>query len=142
MTRRTVRDSNGNRYILLKESSEASLVCDPETGERTHVPNEKLELLDSESPLETAARRISEPMPLLRGGVPDERALGLLVELDTEGPMAVRTLVQSYDLCESDFHGYLAELQAGGFVAETTVVGERGYETTKKATDLLDIDSD
>jgi len=137
MTPRTVRDGDGNRYVLLKESAESSLVRDPETGERRHVPNETIEYADDESPLAGAAG-IPEPTPELLAAVPDERALGLLVELEAEGPVAVRTLLDSSDLCESDLHGSLLELQAGGMITETTVLGERGYEATDRARELLD----
>lgn len=142
MTRRTVTDVDGNRYILLKQSSESSLVRNPETGERTHLPNESLQLLEEEGPLDTAVRQIPEPVRVLLKRVPDEQALGLLLELDADGPMAVRGLLTAYDLCESDLHGYLMELRAGGLVTETTVVGERGYRTTEEASDLLEAVTD
>ncbi|MEF8814081.1 MAG: hypothetical protein V5A55_09715 [Halovenus sp.] len=138
MMPRTVRDGDGNRYVLLKESTDSSLVRNPETGERRHVSNEDIEYVDDEGPLESAARHVSEPTHELLGAVPDERALGLLVELEAAGPMAVRALLGSYDLCESDLHGSLVELQAGGMIAETTVAGERGYEVTERARELLD----
>lgn len=137
MTPRTVRDGDGNRYVLLKESTDSSLVRDPKTGERRHVSNEDIEYVDNESRLEAAARGVSEPAHELLGAVPDERALGLLVELEAEGPMAVRTLLGSYDLCESELHGSLVELQAGGMITETTVAGERGYEITERAKEGL-----
>jgi len=68
----------------------------------------------------------------------DDRALGLLLELDADGPIPVRTLLSSSGLCESDLHGLLAELRAAGLVTETEVAGERGYETTDAASDALE----
>jgi hypothetical protein len=73
----------------------------------------------------------------LVAAVPDEHALALLLELDAEGPIAVRTLLAQTDLCESDLHGRLAELQAGGLIEERQIVGERGYATTDTASDAL-----
>lgn len=138
MTGRVVRDDAGNRYVLEKRSGESSRVRDPETGERSHLPNESLEPVDA-SPLDVATAALSSEGVALVTGVPDERALGLLVELDAAGPFAVRTLLDSYDFCESDLHGLLAELRAAGLVAETIVAGERGYEATELANEALDI---
>lgn len=129
MSRRPVRDAAGNRYLLLKRSGESSLVRDPETGERQHLPNDEIELL-AESAVPTVLDAVPDEVVTLVTAVHDERVLAVLLELDAEGPMAVRTLLAEYDFCESDLHGLLGELQAAGLVAETTVVGERGYETT------------
>lgn len=70
--------------------------------------------------------------------VHDERALALLVELDEAGPTSVRTLLSTYEFCESDLHGLLGELTAAGLVEETRVAGERGYETTGTASEALE----
>ena len=133
---RPVRDDDGDRYLLVKRSSESSLVRDPATGETEYRPTASLDPVD-ESPLRTAARSLPPELRTLLSAVPDERALGLLLELDADGPLAVRTLLSAYDLCESDLHGLLAELRAAGLLAETTVAGERGYETTPAASDAL-----
>jgi hypothetical protein len=129
VSRRPVRDAAGNRYLLLKRSGESSLVRDPETGERQHLPNDEIELL-AESAVPTVLDAVPDEVVTLVTAVHDERALAVLLELDAEGPMAVRTLLAEYDFCESDLHGLLGELRAAGLVAETTVVEERGYETT------------
>jgi len=142
---RTVRDDAGRHYVLLKASAESSLVRDPETGERRYVDNDALEPVAGESPLVAAARAVGgvdggdesgEEGAELLARVPDERALGLLVELDARGPLPVRALL-AYDLCESDLHGLLAELRAAGLVAEQTVAGERGYDVTEAAAAAL-----
>lgn len=138
MSRRTVRDGDGNRYLLLKRSGDASLVRNPETGERFHRPNEELEFVEDATTADTVLRAIPEAVVSLVTAVHDERALALLLELDAEGPMSVRTLLSAYDFCESDLHGLLGELTAAGLIEETTVVGERGYETTETASDALD----
>ena len=67
----------------------------------------------------------------------DDRALGLLAEIESRGPIAVRDLLAAYDLCESDLHGLCAELRAAGLLAETEVAGERGYRTTERASEML-----
>jgi len=135
---RTVRDADGCRYVLLKESGESSLVRDPESGEIRHVPNADLRPVEGESPLATAARGVPGAVRRVLTAVPDERALGLLLEIEARGPVAVRDLQRSYDLCESDLHGLLAEFRAAGLVAETEVAGERGYDATETTREALE----
>ena len=126
----TVEDDTGKRYLLLKHSDSASLVRDPETGNECYVQNDRLEPVDGESPLETAARSVGEPVLTLLTTVHDEDTLGLLIELADCGPLGVRTLLDAYDLCESDLHGRLTVLSAAGLLEETEVAGERGYRLT------------
>jgi hypothetical protein len=130
---RTVRDAEGDRYLLLKQSGESSLVRDPATGETRHLPNEALEPVDGESPLATAAGRVPQSVRTLLSAVRDDRSLGLLVTLLDRGPTPVRTLLAVTDLCESDLHGTLAEFRAAGLVEERSVAGERGYAATETA---------
>jgi len=137
VTGRVVRDGEGTRYILEKRSADSSRVRDPETGERSHLPNDALEPVDA-SPLRVATDALSGEAVTLVMRVPNERALGLLVDLDERGPTGVRRLLDVTDLCEGDLHGLLAALQAGGLLAEVTVAGERGYETTETASAALD----
>jgi hypothetical protein len=134
---RTVRDESGRHYVLLKESAESSLVRDPATGERCYVDNAALEPVAGVSPLVAAGEAAPAAARELLESVHDERTLGLLVELDARGPLAVRELLGSYDLCESDLHGLAAELRAAGLLAETDVAGERGYELTPTAAAAL-----
>jgi len=134
---RTVRDESGNRYLLLTQSSDASLVRDPETGEERHLPNDSLAVVEGESPLETASRVVPEPVRRVLTAAHDDRSLGLLLEIDERGPVDVRVLLDAYDLCESDLHGLLGEFRAAGLVRETAVVGGRGYETTDEASEGL-----
>jgi hypothetical protein len=139
---RTVRDASGTHYVLVKESSESSLVRDPETGTQRHVENEQLEPVDGESPLSTAATAVPEAVRTVLTAAHDERALGLLVELDTRGPLSVVDLLDSYDLCESDLHGILGEFRAAGLVEEADVFGQRGYDTTETAAEAIDVLTD
>lgn len=127
-----VSDEDGNRYVLLKRSAESSLVRDPETGEERYVPNGELTPTEA-SPLAVAAAGLPDAVRRAVLACPDERALGLLVELVDRGPVSVRTLLAEYDLCESELHGLLAEFRAAELLVETTVDGERGYETTEGA---------
>jgi hypothetical protein len=138
MNRQPVRDSDGNRYLLLKRSGESSLVRDAETGERRHLPTGELELDEGTTATEVVLAGVPDSVRTLLTAVHDDRSLALLVELETEGPLAVRTLMSAYDFCESDLHGLLGELRAAGLVAETTVAGERGYETTAVATEAVE----
>lgn len=132
---RTVEAADGRRYLLLKESSDASLVRDPETGEKQYLPNETLTDVAGTSPLVTAASGVSEPVRRVLGAVHDERSLGLLVELVDRGPVGAVDLLGSYDLCESDFLGLLTEFRAAGLARETSVHGERAYDATDVARD-------
>ena len=134
---RTVEDDSGRRYVLVKRSGDASLVRDPTTGEERYVENGELSAVEGESPLETAARAVPGSARRVLGAVHSDRALGLLVELDERGPVPVHDLMGSYDLCESDLHGLLAEFTAAGLLTETRVVGERGYELTDDAREGL-----
>ncbi|WP_276270874.1 DUF7346 family protein [Haloarcula litorea] len=134
---RTVRDASGTRYVLLKRSGESSLVRDPETGEQRHVPNADLEPVDGESALATAARAVPAPVRTVLTATRDERALGLLVDLDARGPLSVHELLDGTDLCESDLHGLLAEFRAAGLLTEVEVRGRRGYDTTETASEAV-----
>jgi len=88
----------------------------------------------------TAATQVlPETLTRLVAGVPNEQALGLVLDVDSHGPLAVRAMLSRYDLCESDLHGLLAECRVAGLLAETEVGGERAYETTETASDALDL---
>ena len=125
---RTV-EHDGDRYLLLKRSTDASLVRDPETGDTRHLPTEEL-TATGDPPLSVAAGRVPEPARRLVSAVDSQTALGLLVELDERGPLAVRTVLGDTELCESDLHGLVGDLRAAGLVAETDAAGERGYRLT------------
>jgi hypothetical protein len=126
---RTVADESGARYLLLKQSSDAWLVRDPDTGTDRHLPAASLEVVDGTSPLEVAARAVPAAVEAAVAA-PSDRALGLLAEIRRREPVSVRTLLADYALCESDLHGMLAEFRAAGLLAETRAAGQRGYETT------------
>ena len=134
---RTVRDDEGRRYLLVKRSSESSLVRDPDTGEERYVPNADLTADAEASPLSTAAEAVPDSIRRVLTATPNDRALGLLVELVDRGPTGVRTLLDAYDLCESDLHGLLAEFRAAGLIDEARVAGERGYEATETTRDAV-----
>ncbi|MFB6280616.1 MAG: hypothetical protein ABEH40_01185 [Haloferacaceae archaeon] len=135
---RTVRDASGDRYLLVEESAGSGLVYDPETGEERRVDADELEPVGDASPLGTASAAVPEPTRRLVLAARDERALGLLVELGSRGPLAVVDMLDAYDLCESDLHGLLAEFRAAGLVAEREVAGRRGYALTDEARAALD----
>jgi hypothetical protein len=134
---RTVRDSSGKTYLLVKESSDSCKVRDPETGEEFYRDRDGLESVEGESPLTTAAQAVPEPARRLLTATPDERALGLLVELRERGPLSVRYLLDATDRCESDLLGVLTEFHAAGLIEERRVAGERGYATTELADEGL-----
>lgn len=135
----TVVDDAGDRYLLVKRSTESWLVRDPETGVHRHLPAAELSVVGDVPPLETAARAVPESA---RTAIPlrSERALGLLAEIHARGPVGVRTLLDAYTLCESDLHGILADLTAAELVAEAEIPGERAYEATSRVAGLLDAD--
>ena len=133
----TVRDAAGDRYLLVKRSGESSLVRDPDTGEERYLPNDDLTPEEGESPLSTAAGGVPAPVRRVVTAVPDESALGLLVELVDRGPLPVVSLLDAYDLCESDLHGRLTEFRAAGLATEARVAGERGYDATDAAREAV-----
>lgn len=133
----TVRDESGRHYLLVKQSQESSLVRDPETGGEKHVPNADLTHIDGQSPLETAAAAVPDAVRTVVTATHDTQALGLLVELDTRGPLSAQELLSAYALCESDLHGLLGEFRAAGLVVETDVTGRRGYRLTESAKDAV-----
>lgn len=101
---REVEDEAGRRYLLLKRSSESSLVADPESGDRRYLPNETLQAIGE-----------------------DPGAPSLLERVRMEGPVTVRRLLDETTMCESELHAHLASLMASGAIREVTVAGERGY---------------
>ncbi|SIR86511.1 DUF7346 family protein [Natronorubrum thiooxidans] len=135
---KTVHDDTGKRYLLLKRSEHASLVRNPKNGNECYIQNDRLEDDTDESPLETAARTISDPVRTLLTNVHDEATLGLLIELDNRGPLGIRTLLDEYDFCESDLHGRLTVLSAAGLLEQVDIACERGYRATKTCTTALD----
>jgi hypothetical protein len=139
---RIVRDESGQTYLLVKESSDSCKVRNPETGEESYRDRDDLEPVEGDSPLTTAARAIPESARRVLTATPDERALGLLVELRERGPLSVRYLLDATDLCESDLLGLLTEFRAAGLVEEREVAGERGYATTESADEGLAILAD
>lgn len=137
---RTVRDEDGTRLLLVKQSEESSRVRDPETGAERYVENDRLTDHQEEPPLSTAAQGIPKSVRTVVKAAHDERHLGLLVELVDDGPLSVVELLDAYELCESDLHGLLGEFRAAGLVEEAEVAGRRGYaatDETKRAVDLL-----
>lgn len=131
----SVRDEHGRRYLLVKRSGESSRVRDPATGEERYVENDRLEAVD-ESPLVTAARAVPEPIRRVLSAVHDDRALGLLYEIDTRGPIDVVALLESYDYCESELHGLLGEWRAAGLVEpierDAGIASGRSYRATER----------
>ncbi|NGM71489.1 hypothetical protein G6M89_21310 [Natronolimnobius sp. AArcel1] len=134
---KTVQDDTGKRYLLLKQSTQASLVRDPETGNECYVQNDRLESVN-ESAFETIAQTISPAVRTLVTNVHDETSLGLLLELDARGPLSVRALLEADTCCESDLHGRLTVLSSADLIAETEIGGERGYRLTDECQTALD----
>lgn len=130
---RTVRDAEGQRYLLIKRSGDSSRVRDPTTGEERYVPNADLEPATGESALETAASAVPAEIRRVLTAVHDDRSLGLLVDLVDRGPTSVLELLDAADLCESDLHGLLVEFRAAGLIREAEIGGRRGYEATDTA---------
>lgn len=137
-TVQTVRDGSGRTYLLVKRSAGEWLVRDPRTGEETYRPAADLEVVDDASILTLAAETVPAAVRTVLTAVRTDRSLGLLVDLDRAGPLAVRTMLERYDYCESDLHGRLAEFQAAGLIEQCRVAGERGYATTDRASEALE----
>lgn len=124
-----VSDSDGTLYVLEKRAAHSSRVYDPESGERLHLPTDHLHVLDAEGvPNDTGSN----------SGFTRDPGLGLLLTVRAAGPVSVRTLMDEMTMCESDLHGALAELVAGGLLREVTVLGDRGYEITDEGLATLE----
>lgn len=129
----TVRDANGDTYLLVKRSGESSRVRDPETGQERYVENASLEAVDGQSPLTTASLAVPDAVRRVIRSVHDDRTIGLLVELVDAGSLSVNRLMDDYDMCESDLHGRLVEFRVAGLIEEVEIAGRRGYEATDDA---------
>jgi hypothetical protein len=132
---RTVADADGNRFVVRKVSGDSLLVADPESGRERYVDRDAVSDVDGESVLETVAAGVPEPTRRVLTAVHDDESLGLLLEFVDRGPLAVVTLVNEYDRCESDLHGLLAEFRAAGLLTDASIAGERGYDATDLARD-------
>lgn len=135
----TVEDPDGRRYVLLKESADASLVRDLQTGERSYKPNEDLRTVEEADVLREAARSVPRPVRHLFGGIPDERALGLVILLAEVGPTSARGLLEETTYCESDLFAVLRELEAAGLLEARGADREREYVVTDETRNALDI---
>ena len=100
------------------------------------MANAALDVVDK-GPRATAAPGIDPAVRRLVTATYDDQSLGLLVELVDGGPLATVELLDSYDLCESDLHGLLAEFRAAGLVAEAKNGGQRGYDATDLAREAV-----
>ncbi|MFO8115799.1 MAG: hypothetical protein R6U01_10665 [Halorubrum sp.] len=135
----TVRDTDGETYLLVKRSAQSSRVRDPATGAERYVDNDELSVVDGESPLATAAGGIPASVRQAVRAVHDERSLGLLVVVVDEGPLSAIELLDTADMCESDLHGTITELRAAGLVDEVEVRGRRGYAATDSASEAIEL---
>jgi hypothetical protein len=135
----TVRDADGETYLLVKRSAESSRVRDPATGTERYVDNDELSVVDGESPLATAAGGIPAPVRQIMRAVHDDRSLGLLLVVADDGPLSVIELLDTADLCESDLHGTVTELRAAGLIDTVEVNGRRGYVATDAASEGLEL---
>lgn len=135
---RTVTGPDGTRYVVRERRPDVWVLTDPSSGETTTAPPEDLTLVDGVDPLEIAASAVANPLRTLVLTVPDERALGLLVELRARGPTPVRTIVEWTDRCESDLHGLLTSLRAAGVIEETTRNGTQAYALTDDGATAID----
>jgi len=129
----TVADADGTHYLLIKHSSDTSLVRNPETGAEQYLDNDQLTVVDGESPLITAAAAVDPAVRRLLTATHNDRSLGLIIELVDRGPCSTLELLDSYGLCESDLHGLIGEFRAAGLVDEATTQGRRGYDATDLA---------
>ncbi|OYR42011.1 hypothetical protein DJ82_03830 [Halorubrum sp. Ib24] len=135
----TVRDADGDTYLLVKRSAESSRVRDPATGAERYVDNDELSVVDGESPLATAASGVPSSVRKTMRAVHDDRSLGLLAVVVDEGPLPVIELLDATELCESDLHGTVTELRAAGLIAEVDVDGRRGYAATDDASEAIEL---
>ena len=135
----TVRDGSGAEFLRLERSAESSRVRDPRTDEELELPNDEIESSEA-SALSVAGRAVPEAIREELGTISDDRTLGLLGEISGREPVGVRILLDEYDLCESELHGMVGELQAAGSIEpvepatlDPIAASDRGYRTTEQA---------
>lgn len=128
-----VADDEDRRYVLEKRSSDAWLVRSLETGEPEYLQAEALTVLGDEDSPPSGTGSVPDALQELLRSVEDHRTLSLLELAVDRETVSVRELLGATTLCESDLHGALAELNAAGYLEETTVAGERAYEATEQA---------
>lgn len=133
---RIVRDDDGRFSVLVDATGSTCRARSLHDGTERTVPSDELTVVEPADALDVLGIDADE-RDSLRKMARTDRAIGLLVELNTAGPLSVRTILDRFDICESDLHGLVTELRAAGFLEPATVYGERGYRTTDRATDLL-----
>jgi hypothetical protein len=122
-------DSEGHPHLLRSSSGGSTRITDLRTGADTSTDTVSL-FEPEDSSLAVVAQGLSIPEGSNESVGPSKRARGLLGLLAVAGPLGGRELIDLADCCESDLHGTLGELAAGGLVERTTVHGERGYDVT------------
>lgn len=134
---RIVRDQTGTHYVVLSATESVCRLREIRSGAEVTRQCESLQPADPAAAL-AATGVDADGVDTVTSAARTSRAIGLLVELDAAGPLAVRTILDRFDVCESDLHGMVTELRAAGLLEPTTVYGERGYRVTDAARDVLE----
>lgn len=127
-----VEDSQGRRGIVRKLSGETILISDFETGETRYVSVESVRFLDGTAPLIAAAKHANSAENDL-----DARSNGLLVLIQHDEPVLVRTILELTTLCESDLFALLRGLESAGYIERIDIADERGYRLTAAAHEAI-----
>jgi hypothetical protein len=131
-----VAGAGGHLHLVIERADDRVRVRSVSSGEERWVHRETLKRPDG-SVLELAGRQTpftSADLP----GVHTEAGVGMVVLLARNGPTAVPALLGALELCESDLHGLLAELEAGGALSRTETAGRGAYRLTDAAAKTVD----
>lgn len=132
---KTGRGPDGRQLLVVGRTDGELRVRDPATGSEETVPAEQVDRLDRE-PLAVVRDAVTDGLDEGRPIGTDDRTVGLAVEFVDRGPTPVRRLTASYDACESDLNGMVAELRVAGLIEATSLAGQPAYRATASAEQL------
>lgn len=116
-----VEDASGDRYALVKRSTDACLVRDLTTGGTTYVPAGSVRTV-------TATDELAAAVPdAVAAELPTTTAVELVGLLGTAGPQTVRAILDATTLCERDLFALTRMLIAADVLEPATLGDRRGY---------------
>ena len=125
-----IEDRAGTSYVLLKRSTEASLVRNLETGSIQYLPTSAFARVTTDD--RTADSKVALATNF-QHRIPNAAAHELITMLYDTGPSSVRVLLNETTLCERDFFAVTRELVLGDVLEPTDIAGEQGYALTDEA---------
>lgn len=123
--------------MLLEIESNQCRIREVTSGESTWVKRSGISITD-----DVSLRRIGEAAPAttrdIESAIGTARGWGLVLVVGAASPVSVRALLDTTTECESDLNGLLTELEVGDILERTDVAGERGYQLTETASNVVE----